>query len=236
MPSDVVFVIDGSGSPLLPTCPARARILLKKEKATVHTVVPYTIQLKRVIDDPVGEFKVGIDDGAKFVGIAVSNPNKEIVFAANVRLRQDVSRLMTQRANYRRARRIRKLRHRPARFLNRGKKGFLPPSIKYRKDVILRVLDDLNKRLNITSAIIEQGQFDTSSMAAGCQLTGKEYQQSEYEGNTFRQKVLWRDKYTCQNCKGTDRLQAHHIIFRSNGGTNRVANGITNGERESPRL
>ena len=93
--------------------------------------------------------------------------------------------------------------------------------------LILRVLADLGKRLNITSAIIEQGQFDVSSMAAGYQLTGKEYQQSEYEGHTFRQKVLWRDKYTCQRCKSKDQLRAHHIIFRSQGGTNRVSNGLT---------
>jgi 5-methylcytosine-specific restriction endonuclease McrA len=222
-----VFVIDGKGKPLLPTCAARARILLRKRKAKVHTVVPYTIQLTRIIKNPVGEFKVGIDDGAKTVGIAVSNPNKEIVFAANVELRQDVSRMMTQRASYRRTRRSRNLRHRQARFLNRGKKGFLPPSIRYKKDIILRVLADLGKRLNITSAVIEQGQFDISSMAVGYKLTGKEYQKSEYEGNTFRQKVLWRDKYTCQHCKSKESLKAHHIIFRSQGGTNSVANGIT---------
>ena len=224
---NVVYVIDAEGTPLLPTTHARARILLKKDRAEVVTVSPFTIRLKRKVNRPVGTFKVGIDDGAKTVGIAVSNPNGEVVFAANVELRQDVSRKMTQRAQYRRARRSRKLRHRPARFLNRGKKGFLPPSIRYRKDVILRVLADLGKRLNITQAVVEQGQFDTSSMAIGYKLTGKEYQQSEYEGRTFRQKVLWRDRYECQRCGGTELLQAHHIIMRSQGGSNAVSNGLT---------
>jgi hypothetical protein len=83
------------------------------------------------------------------------------------------------------------------------------------------------KRLNITSAIIEQGSFDVSSMASGYKLTGKEYQRSAYEGNNWRQKVLWRDYYTCRHCKSKDRLQAHHIRFKSNGGTNVVSNGIT---------
>jgi len=222
-----VFVIDVTGQPLLPTTERRARALLDNKRAIVYSVVPFTVQLTRCVDKPVGTFKVGIDDGAKTVGIAVSNPNSQIVFAANVELRQDVSRKMTQRAMYRRTRRTRKLRHRPARFLNRGKKGCLPPSVKYRKDVTLRVLADLGKRLNITSAIIEQGQFDTSSMAAGYKLTGKEYQQFEYEGNTFRQKVLWRDRYTCQKCESQEQLKAHHIIFKSKGGTDRVENGLT---------
>ncbi len=225
--AECVYVVDKEGIPLIPTCPARARILLKKGKAEVYSVVPFTIRLKRIVKKPIGEFEVGIDDGAKVVGISVSNPNKQIVFAANVELRQDVSRKVLQRAQYRRTRRSRNLRHRPARFLNRGKKGWLPPSIRYRKDVILRVLSDLGKRLNITSAVIEQGQFDTSSMAVGYKLTGKEYQKSEYEGNNFRQKVLWRDRYRCQRCKSGDSLQAHHVIPRSRGGTNRVANGLT---------
>lgn len=227
MSNETVYVIDSEGKPLLPTCPARARILLKNGKAEMYSVVPFTIRLKRAVEKPVGKFKVGIDDGVKTIGIAVSNPRGQIVFAANVKPRQDVSRKVTQRASYRRTRRSRNLRHRPARFLNRGKKGWIPPSIKYTKDVILRVLADIKKRLNITAAIIEQGQFDTSSLAAGYQLTGEEYQKSEYEGNTFRQKVLWRDKYHCQKCGDIEHLHAHHIIFRSRGGTNSVSNGVT---------
>jgi len=170
---------------------------------------------------------VGIDDGAKTVGIAVANPSSQVVFAANVELRQDVSRKITQRALYRRNRRSRNLRHRQARFLNRGKKGFLPPSIRYRKDATLRVLADLGKRLNITHAVVEQGQFDTASMSAGYKLVGKEYSYSAYTGNTFRQKVLWRDQYSCQNCSGENSLQAHHMAPKSRGGTNCVSNGIT---------
>lgn len=66
-----VFVIDAEGKPLLPTHPARARKLLRVGRAKVYRMVPYTIQLNRIVDDPVGSFTVGIDDGAKEVGIAV---------------------------------------------------------------------------------------------------------------------------------------------------------------------
>jgi len=41
-----VFVIDKNGVPLLPTNGARGRLLLKHGKATVYSVVPFTIQLK----------------------------------------------------------------------------------------------------------------------------------------------------------------------------------------------
>jgi hypothetical protein len=223
-----VFVVDAEGKPLLPTHPARARKLIRAGKAVVLRIVPYTIQLSRVVDNPVGSFSIGIDDGAKEVGLSVVNEHtQEVVFRGTVRLRQDVSRKMTQRSQYRRARRSRNLRHREARFDNRGKRGWLPPSIRQKKDSILRVVNDLKTLLNITRAVVEQGQFDTSSMAAGDEKTGVEYQIPDYEGRSFRAKVLWRDRYTCQHCGSKDNLRAHHIRLRSQGGTNTPRNGIT---------
>jgi hypothetical protein len=62
MTTQKVFVISASGKPLLPTHPARARKLLDSGKATLYQVVPFTIQLKRVVSNPVGQFTVGIDD------------------------------------------------------------------------------------------------------------------------------------------------------------------------------
>jgi len=69
---NLVYVVDGEGEPLLPTCGARARILLKKGKAKMYSVIPFTIQLNRIVNNPKGEFRVGIDDGAKEVGISVA--------------------------------------------------------------------------------------------------------------------------------------------------------------------
>lgn len=221
-----VFVVDSNGTPLLPTNGARARLLLKNGKANVYSVVPFTIQLVRNVDNPVGEFKVGIDDGAKEVGISIAC-GENVVFAGNIKLRQDVSKKILQRAQYRRTRRSSNLRHRKARFLNRGNEGWIPPSIKQKKDSIIRVINDLKKRINITECVVEQGQFDISSMARGYKLTGKEYQTSEYEGNNWKQKVLWRDGYKCQHCNVQSNLQVHHIIPRSKGGSNAVGNGIT---------
>ena len=222
-----VFVIDKEGKPCLPTHPARARKLLRAGKAKVFRVVPFTIQLERVIDSPVGSFTVGIDDGAKNVGIAVVNEKtKEVVFRGTIQLRQDVSRKILQRAQYRRSRRGRMCRHRKARFLNRKHKR-PQPSIRQRKESILRVVRDLKKVVSITDAVIEQGQFDVASLTAGRKLIGDEFQQSEYEGRNFRAKVLWRDNYTCQHCGSKEELQSHHILPRISSGTNTPKNGIT---------
>ena len=222
-----VFVVDADNKPLLPTTPKRARQLLDNDRAKVIQVVPFTIQLKRTIDNPVGSFTAGIDDGAKTVGVAIINEHtQETVFQGEINLRQDVSRKLLQRRQYRRTRRIRNLRHRPPRFNNR--KQMTPfPSIRQRKDSIIRWIRDMMKRVAIAKVVVEEGVFDIASLSAGHKLKGHEFQKSEYEGRNWRAKVLWRDKYTCQHCKSTDNLQAHHIRQRSKGGTNRVSNGLT---------
>lgn len=159
MQQNKVFVMDREGRSLLPTCPARARLLLKRGKAGVECMIPFTIRLRRIVDNPVGEFSVGIDDGSKHVGVAIVNGlTNEAVFVGQIELRQDVSKLVRQRAQYRRTRRSRKLRHRRPRFSNRiGSK--LPPSIRTRKESIVRFVKDMQKRVNITRATIEEVSF-----------------------------------------------------------------------------
>jgi hypothetical protein len=228
MESSRVFVIDIDGKPLLPTHPARARQLLRDAKATSYQIMPFTIQLTRHVENAVRDLTVGIDDGAKEVGIAVvDEASQKVVFAGTIKLRQDVTRKMQQRAAYRKARRSRKLRHRKARFKRSKAKGWLPPTIRQKKDSIVRVVRDLQRILPIGKAVVEQGMFDTASLAAGRQLVGKAYQISDYEGRNFREKVLWRDGYECQRCGSSERLQAHHIHHKAHGGTNTPHNGIT---------
>jgi hypothetical protein len=232
MESRCVFVVDAEGKPLLPTHAARARQLLRDGKARPYQMLPFTIQLIRRVENAVGGLTVGIDDGAKEVGIAVVNEaTQKVVFAGTIKLRQDVTRKMEARAAYRRARRSRKVRHRKARFNRRKAQGWLPPTIRQKKDSIVRVVSDLQRILPISKAIVEQGVFDTAAMAAGRQLVGKAYQISDYEGRNFREKVLWRDGYECQRCGSSERLQAHHIQHKAHGGSNTPQNGMTLCER-----
>ena len=155
-----VFVVDSEGKPCAPTRSARARRLLRDKKAKVIQVVPFTIQLNYSIENSVGSFVVGIDDGAKHVGVAIVNDKiNEVVFKGQIDLRQDVKRLMKQRAMYRRTRRCRKLRHRARRFNNRtGCK--IAPSIRCRKDSIIRFLKDMMKRVQIVKVIVEEVKFN----------------------------------------------------------------------------
>jgi hypothetical protein len=228
MESTSVAVLDAAGQPLLPTHPARARQLLRDGKASPYRMIPFTIQLTRRVANPVGQFTVSIDDGAKAVGIAVVDEQTQtVVFTGTIKLRQDVTRKMRQRAAYRRTRRSRKLRHRKARYNRKRSKGSLPPTISQKKDSIVRVVRDLQTLLPITAAIVEQGMFDTSSLAAGRQLSGVQYQLPDYEGRDFREKVLWRDGYKCQHCGSEDNLQAHHIHPTSEGGSHTPHNGLT---------
>lgn len=155
-----VFVIDSEGKPLLPCHPARSRKLLKAGRAKVIQVVPFTIQLSHKIANLVGSFTAGIDDGAKKVGVAIMNSEtNEVVFKGQINLRQDVSLKMKQRREYRGARRSRNLKYRKPRFNNRISKK-LAPSIRCRKDSILRFLKDMLKRINIVKVVVEEIKFN----------------------------------------------------------------------------
>lgn len=180
-----VFVIDAEGKPLLPTHPARSRKLLREGKAKVIRVLPFTIQLNRVVENPVGSFVIGVDDGAKHVGVAIVNDKtNEVVFRGQIDLRQDVRRLMEQRSNYRRTRRSRKLRNRQPRFSNRiGCK--LSPSIRCRKDSILRWLRDMIKRIKIVKVIVEEVAFNHARYRYG-----KFFSQVEIGKKYLREQIL----------------------------------------------
>lgn len=161
------FVIDSLGKPCLPCHPARSRKLLRAGKARVIQVVPFTIQLNYKIKNPVGGFIAGVDDGSKKVGVAIVNDKtNEVVFKGQIELRQDVKRLMEQRRNYRRARRSRNLRYRQPRFDNRISSK-LAPSIRQKKDSILRFLSDMMKRINICQVIVEEVKFNHAKYRYG---------------------------------------------------------------------
>lgn len=212
---NVVFVIDAEGKPLLPTCSARARILLKQGKATIDSMLPLTIRLLYTIDKPVGSFGVGIDDGSVHVGVAIVNDaTNEAVFVGELELRQDVKRLMKQRAHYRGARRSRNLRHRRPRFSNRiGYKLF--PSIRTRKESIIRFVVDMQKRVNITHITIEEVGFNHYKYRWGKQFslveTGKVFLREQLDAMGLNVEVVkgwmtsgWREATSTPKSHGAD--------------------------------
>ena len=77
-----VFVLDKDHKPLMPTTPARARRILKKGRARVHKLHPFTIRLvdRTLADSKVQSVLVKIDPGSKETGIAVVREDENSPF------------------------------------------------------------------------------------------------------------------------------------------------------------
>ncbi|XBG86327.1 RNA-guided endonuclease IscB [Enterococcus cecorum] len=217
------------GKPLMPCSNRKARLLLKEGKAKIYQYNPFTIQLCYASREYVQECHIGIDTGTKHIGMAVTSEDK-VLFKGETELRQDVKSNLDTRRSYRRDRRNRKTRYRKARFLNRKKKeSWLPPSIENRMNHTFKWIDTFLSLVPNPQLHIEVGKFDIAKMI-NPEIQGIDYQQGQTYGfYDVRYFVFARDNYTCQCCgksKGKI-LQTHHIIYRSNGGSNRADNLIT---------
>lgn len=224
-----VFVLNMRGEPLMPCSQRKARILLKESRAVIYKYNPFTIRLAYATGEAKQDCHIGIDTGSKHVGIAVASGNK-IFFKGEIELRQDVKRNIDMKRAYRRDRRNRKTRYRQPRFLNRKRTDrWLPPSLQNRVNHTFHWIDTLSSLVPNPLLHIEVGKFDTAKMI-NPEINGVDYQRGQTYGFfDERYFVFARDNYTCQCCgKSKDKiLQTHHIIYRSNGGTDRADNLIT---------
>jgi hypothetical protein len=226
----LVYVLNKDSKPLMPTKPAIARLLLKDGKAKVITRQPFTIKMLVETANYKQEVVAGMDTGSKVIGCACVS-NGKVVYQAETYLRQDVSRKMEQRKMYRKNRRSRKTRYRKARFLNRAnsfRKDRLAPSLLSKLNAHLREKKFVEKLLPVSKWVLELASFDIHKISNPD--VGKwDYQKGQQKGfYNVKAYVLHRDNYTCQKCKTKKgKLHVHHIIFRSNGGTNSPENLIT---------
>ncbi len=225
----LVYVLNKRSEPLMPCKPRKARLLLKAEKAKVVKRTPFTIQLLFGSSGYKQDVSLGVDAGTKYIGLSATT-KKEVLFEADVQLRTDIVQLLSSRKELRSTRRSRKTRYRKPRFLNRTKpKGWLAPSVQHKVDSHIKMIDKIYQILPIKHLTIEVAQFDTQ-LLKNPEIQGKEYQQGEQIGfwNT-REYVLFRDKHTCQRCKGKSGdkiLTVHHMESRRTGGDS-PANLIT---------
>ena len=225
-----VYVRNQDGAPLMPCKEAKARKLLRAGKARVVAQVPFTIQLAWQCEGQVQDVTVGIDKGSSVTGISCVS-NGEVLLAAEIHHRRDVSEKLDTRRAHRRSRRLRKW-YRPARFANRGsstRSGRLPPSIKTNVEEVIRVVRQLP--LPISQIVVEDVQVDIARLNDPT-LAGSRYQDPTRLDENLRIACLMRDGYRCQHC-GTrkGRLEAHHIIYREHGGKDTLANLLTLCER-----
>lgn len=235
----MVYVLDKNGHPLMPTCRhGKVKHLLKDGKAKVVKRCPFTIKLLYESTSHTQNLTLGVDTGSGTVGTAVSKDNGDIVYISEVVVRNDITDKMTRRSKYRRNRRNRKTRYRKARWLNRKnsiKTDRFSPTMTSKFHSHIKEIEYIKSILPITTMVFETGQFDTHLMKnpslADPDIKHWGYQKgSNYGFENTKAMVLNRDGYTCQYCKGKhkdSKLEVHHIVFRSKGGSDEESNLIT---------
>ena len=218
----MVYVLNIEGKPLMPCKEAKARKLLKENKAKIYKKEPFTIQLLFVCENQTQDITLGVDAGSKHIGLSATTKEKEL-YAADVELRNDIVDLLSTRRQNRRTRRNR-LRYRKPRFNNRvhsKKNGWLAPSVEQKIQTHFKIVEDVHKLLPITKIVVETASFDIQKIK-NPEIHNEEYQQGEQLGFwNVREYVLFRDNHTCQCCKGKSKdkiLNVHHIESRKTGG------------------
>ena len=224
-----VYVINKNGNPLMPCKPAKAKHLLKAGKAKVIKRTPFTIKLLWDCEENTQEVVAGMDTGSKTIGCAAI-ANGKVVYQSEVQIRQDVSKKMEQRKMYRRNRRGRKTRYRKARWQNRAsmrKEGRLAPSIKSKVDSHLREKKFVESVLPVTLWKVETASFDIHKIS-NPDVKRWDYQKgNQKDFYNVKAYVLHRDGYQCHKCKTKKgKMHVHHVVFRSNGGTDSPENLI----------
>ena len=227
-----VYVLNCEGKPLMPTSPAKARLLLKAGKAKVVRKTPFTIKLRFGSSGYKQAVVAGMDTGSTRIGTAAV-ANGKVVYQAEVTLRTDVSRKMEQRKAYRRTRRSRKTRYRQARFENRGgsrREGRLPPSIQSKVESHLRERKQVESILPVTRWKVELAAFDIHKLV-NPEVTGVEYQTGPLKDwYHVKAYVLHRDGHQCQSghkITHSVKLNVHHVQFKSRQGGTHHGNLLT---------
>lgn len=230
------FVVDQDNHILSPTLIQKGWYLIRKGRAQLKNKYPMVIQLNKTIQNDYNNQNVimcGIDDGSVYVGIALvqrCSTYDKVLFKGTIEQRKDVKKLMSKRRDRRRNRRRRK-RYRKVRFHNRGasrRSNRLPPTIKQKKDAILRVLYHLNRWVNISEYYLEDVCIDMRAMTDGYKPYAWQYNQSNRLDENLRKAAILRDGNKCQECGRTGcAFEVHHILAKKYNGPDTIGNLIT---------
>ena len=238
----MVAVLSSTGIRLMPTSCYRARKLIRNGKAVIHSYDPFTIRLTQRENGSTQPIEYCCDTGYQHIGISIKSARHEYV-GVQVDALKDEKKHYKDTMTYRRTRRSKKTRYRKARFDNRKAtkpECWLAPSTRHKKDLHLAQIQKYAKVFPITSIVFEMGEFNTQKLKAIEEgrpaPVGIEYQQGEQYGfDDVRNAVFARDDHKCVCCgrgiKDGTILHAHHLKYRSLGGTNRMGNLVTVCER-----
>lgn len=236
-----VFVLGRDGKPVMPCSEKRAKLLLERNRARVHRIMPFTIRLtdRSQADCQLQPLRLKLDPGSKTTGLALvmEKPIVTTEGAATaletavislfdlVHRGRQISEALTARRQMRRRRRA-NLRYRAPRFLNRGnkKKGWLAPSLQHRIDTTMAWVARLQRLAPITALSSELVRFDMQALQ-NPEIEGAEYQQGTLAGYEVREYLLEKWSRTCTYCdKQGVPLQIEHIEPRARGGSHRISN------------
>ena len=107
----MVYIINKDGKPLMPTNRhGKVRHLLKNNMAKVIRKTPFTIQLLYETTNYIQDVNLGVDAGSKHIGISATTKT-DVLFEADVELRNDIVDKLSIRREARRTRRNRKTRY-----------------------------------------------------------------------------------------------------------------------------
>lgn len=221
-----VYVLSINNKPLMPCSKAKARKLLENNQAVIVRHNPFTIKLSFECENQVQSITLGVDTGYKYVGLSAVSDKAEY-WSSEVILR-NISPLLIEKKMYRKGRRA-KLWYRQPRFLNRGiKKGWLPPSVQYRINSHIRIIEKVCSLLPIKNIIVEVAKFDIQKIK-NPGIRGIEYQQGcLYNYENIKSFLIEREHAKCQLChKESTRdnsFRMHHIIPKSRYGTDKPDN------------
>jgi len=223
-----VFLLDSAHVPLEPIHPGRARLLLKADKAAIYRKYPFTLILKRQVEQPAPRpLRLKIDPGAKTTGLAlVNDATGEVVWAAELHHRgARIKKALDTRRSIRQNRRARQTRYRKPRFLNRKRQaGWLPPSLCSRVQNIVSWVSRLSRLCSLGVLSQELVRFDLQKMEHP-EIEGVTYQQGSLWGYEVREYLLEKWNRTCAYCDAQHLpLQVEHIQPKARGGTDRLAN------------
>lgn len=236
----IIFVKDSRNRILSPTTKVDwMNKILKKGKGKLICRKLMLLQLNYPVTSKSNDeytYSIGLDTGYSNIGFSVIKISKSkmiLLFKGEVELRTaEITKNLTERRMYRIIRRKNRRtnckfrKFRKSRWKNRRNKLRFNPSMRFLITSHVNVIKYILKYIEIDKSILnlEYAKFDTSKLSDTSNSSGNGINSFE----NVKAFVLSRDKYTCQSCKIKNvKLQVHHIVFRSNGGSNRPENLIT---------
>jgi hypothetical protein len=148
-------IISSNGNPLMPCHPARARQLLKQNKAKKQfTNSICYLKLSKTSQESIQDISCGIDSGSKREAITVKSKNKTFInILADART--GIKESLETRRNSRKSRRFRKTPCRKNKYNRKRNKNFIPPSTRARWNSKLRLINILKKIYPISIYVVE---------------------------------------------------------------------------------